>query len=1555
MGENDNDFRFMALNDLITELQSPNFHLEEATEKKVVDKVLLLMKDKNGEVQNQAVKCLGSLVKKVQEAQLQQIVDNLCAFVSQDKEDVREIASIGLKTVMVQIPINSVVAVNSGSSYEGQMDSLDILSEVLLRFGNIIATTNLQKQIANTLFTLLGHNRPALRKRATLAIGYLVAHVPDDVFEDLLGKILNGLETSKNSTDRLRTYIQVTGTISRSNAPRFGKFLPKVAPSVIKYTDLDDDELRENALQTLEAFVLRCPTEITPYIDTIIDLGLKFLRYDPNYDDGDDEDDEDEDMGSASEEEEDDDDGDYSDDDDMSWKVRRTSAKLLSAIIGTRQDLLGQLYSSIAPSLINRFKEREETVRVEILQTFITLLRQTNTYGGAEYDLDVGLESLTKKRKGSRPGTPIETDQSPKALLRAQVPRLTKNLSKQMVSKSVQTRVFGYILLKELVTVLKGGLENNYMLFVPSIQQSLSTASHTDHHHLGTNSNLKIEALGFLRSLFRTHNSEVFQKNVGQLCSPVISAIQDKFYKISSEALVCCMELIRVVRSMEFDEEAQKYTFDSLDPSAKPYVLEIYKVILQRVSTADADQEVKERSILCLGVLLSRVGDELKQELTACLPLLLEKLQNELTRLMAVKTFSQIVESPVCADVDIKASILQAVPEVASLLRKSNRPLKVASLHFLDVSVRRFGKVLPVQSYDELLNELKPLITDEDLHLLPLGLTSVVSILHANPSSINVVKQEILPSVLRLVRSPLIQGQSLDSLLALFAALVRTNDKEFSALISGLVEPVTVSVPEGQLALPKQAFSTIAQCIAVLCLNSDKNLDVTVAEFLRKIEDPRTSDSLKYLSLITLGEIGRRVSLGSHATLHTSILAMFDVHSEEVRSAAAFAIGNVSAGNVSLYVPIIMQEIQKDSKKRYLLLHALKEVITRYTHKEGSKELEAHASEIWILLFDNCESQEEGTRNVVAECLGKLTLTNPYKFLPELQARLRSDSAQIRGTVVSAFKYTFTDNARSYDELLRPLIVEFLSLMKDTDLNVRRLSLSTLDSAAHNKPYLIRDVLGQLLPLLYQETNVVEELIHIVEMGPFKHRVDDGLEIRKSAFECMYTLLEKCRDKVEIFAFIDRVLVGLVDQPDIKMLCHLTLVRLSIVSPTAVAQRLDDMVEPLQTTLNFKLKATAVKQELEKNQELVRSALRAIAFLSKLADPALTPKFEQFVQEVRMGPNAYDLNQYIAESDSRDDLYSISILNNMPYDPTSQSNLDEIKTNHIHLALNVDFTAKALTGSAQLELEAIADNISRVVLDTSYIDIRSVSESGKLLNYQLEKRHEKYGSALTIDLSRPLQKGEKTTVTVEYATTKDCTACQWLEPSQTVGKKHPYLFTQCQAIHARSLLPCQDSPSIKLTYSADITTPLHAVMSAVPAGKKKHDDEKTTFTFEQKQRIPSYLIALAVGNLEGREIGPRSTVWTEPEVMEAAAWEFVDTENFIRTGEEFLTPYDWGRYDLLVLPASFPYGGMENPCLTFVTPSLLAGDRSLVDVVAHEIAHSWMGNLVTTENWEHFW
>jgi len=208
----------------------------------------------------------------------------------------------------------------------------------------------------------------------------------------------------------------------------------------------------------------------------------------------------------------------------------------------------------------------------------------------------------------------------------------------------------------------------------------------------------------------------------------------------------------------------------------------------------------------------------------------------------------------------------------------------------------------------------------------------------------------------------------------------------------------------------------------------------------------------------------------------------------------------------------------------------------------------------------------------------------------------------------------------------------------------------------------------------------------------------------------------------------------------------------------------------------------------------------------------------------------------------------------------------------------------------------------------------------------------------------------------ETAPGDECTAVQWLPPEQTAGKLHPYLFTQCQSTHCRSMVPCQDAPAVKVTYEANVTvpSPLVALMSAVGTGSETAGSH-TTYSFIQKVPISAYLIALAAGNLESRDIGPRTRVWAEPSVVELAAYEFADTEMFVSTAEKLCGDYVWGRYDLLMLPPSFPYGGMENPCLTFVTPTLLAGDRSLSNVIAHEVAHSWTGNLVTNATWADFW
>jgi len=243
-------------------------------------------------------------------------------------------------------------------------------------------------------------------------------------------------------------------------------------------------------------------------------------------------------------------------------------------------------------------------------------------------------------------------------------------------------------------------------------------------------------------------------------------------------------------------------------------------------------------------------------------------------------------------------------------------------------------------------------------------------------------------------------------------------------------------------------------------------------------------------------------------------------------------------------------------------------------------------------------------------------------------------------------------------------------------------------------------------------------------------------------------------------------------------------------------------------------------------------------------------------------------------------------------------------------------------------------------------------------------REEPYGSPLTITVDDEHVKDDpaQLTLCIGVQTTKDCTALQWLTPAQTSNKRHPYMFSQCQAIHARSLFPCQDTPDVKSTYTFNLRSSLPVLASGLSTGAKDYQPGQNgqagtlLYTFHQAIPMPSYLFAIASGDLASTSIGPRSTVWTGPGELTDCQWELEDsTEKFIEIAEKIVYPYAWTTYNVLVLPPSFPYGGMENPVYTFATPTLISGDRQNVDVIAHELSHSWSGNLVSNASWEHFW
>jgi leukotriene A-4 hydrolase/aminopeptidase len=309
-------------------------------------------------------------------------------------------------------------------------------------------------------------------------------------------------------------------------------------------------------------------------------------------------------------------------------------------------------------------------------------------------------------------------------------------------------------------------------------------------------------------------------------------------------------------------------------------------------------------------------------------------------------------------------------------------------------------------------------------------------------------------------------------------------------------------------------------------------------------------------------------------------------------------------------------------------------------------------------------------------------------------------------------------------------------------------------------------------------------------------------------------------------------------------------------------------------------------------------------------------------------------------------------------DSHSYSNPQQTRVTHVDLDWNVLFDKKILQGTATLTVERIPPiktRLGTLILDTRDLTIEKVETSTSGINY--DQTPFKLGAAdkiLGAPLSISLPAGTKY-VRIHYSTSPNASGLQWLEPSQTAGKKQPYMFSQAQAIHARSFIPLQDSPQVRLTYTARVRTPknLLAVMSA--EGNSQTSARGGDYRFVMRRAIPSYLIAIAVGDLQFRSLGKRTGVYTEPSMLAKAANELSDTEKMVAATEKLFGAYRWQRYDLLVLPPSFPFGGMENPMLTFATPTILAGDKSLVSLVAHELAHSWSGNLVTNATWRDFW
>ncbi|CAD5317946.1 unnamed protein product [Arabidopsis thaliana] len=1147
-------------------LEKDSFKIDLDLEVRLSSIILQQLDDVAGDVSGLAVKCLAPLVKKVGEERIVEMTNKLCDKLLHGKDQHRDTASIALRTVVAQIAptlapsilVTLTPQMIGGISGQGmssgiKCECLEIMCDVVQKYGSLM--TDDHEKLLNTLLLQLGCNQATVRKKTVTCIASLASSLSDDLLAKATVEVVKNLSNRNAKSEITRTNIQMIGALCRAVGYRFGTHLGNTVPVLINYctsASENDEELREYSLQALEIMtrILR-----TIWRKILIMRLLKMKK-----------------MSNESANE-------YTDDEDASWKVRRAAAKCLAGLIVSRSEMLTKVYQEACPKLIDRFKEREENVKMDVFNTFIDLLRQTGNVTKGQTDTD---------------------ESSPKWLLKQEVSKIVKSINRQLREKSVKTKVGAFSVLRELVVVLPDCLADHIGSLVPGIERALNDKSST--------SNLKIEALVFTKLVLASHAPPVFHPYIKALSSPVLAAVGERYYKVTAEALRVCGELVRVVRpstaGMGFD--------------FKPFVHPIYNAIMSRLTNQDQDQEVKECAITCMGLVISTFGDQLRAELPSCLPVLVDRMGNEITRLTAVKAFSVIATSPL--HINLSCVLDHLIAELTGFLRKANRVLRQATLITMNTLVTAYGDKIGSEAYEVILVELSSLISVSDLHMTALALELCCTLMTGKSCSENIslaVRNKVLPQALTLVKSPLLQGQALLDLQKFFEALVYHANTSFYTLLESLLSCAKPSPQSG--GVPKQALYSIAQCVAVLCLAAgDKNCSSTVKMLMEILKDDSGTNSAKqHLALLSLGEIGRRKDLSAHAGIETIVIESFQSPFEEIKSAASYALGNIAVGNLSNYLPFILDQIDNQQKKQYILLHSLKEVIVRQSVDKADFQ-NSSVEKILALLFNHCESEEEGVRNVVAECLGKMALIEPEKLVPALQVRTTSPAAFTRATVVTAVKYSVVERPEKLDEIIFPQISSFLMLIKDGDRHVRRAAVSALSTFAHYKPNLIKGLLPELLPLLYDQTVIKKELIRTVDLGPFKHVVDDGLELRKAAFECVFTLVDSCLDQVNPSSFIVPFLKsGLEDHYDLKMLCHLILSLLADKCPSAVLAVLDSLVEPLHKTISFKPKQDAVKQEHDRNEDMIRSALRAISSLDRINGVDYSHKFKGLMADMK--------------------------------------------------------------------------------------------------------------------------------------------------------------------------------------------------------------------------------------------------------------------------------------------------------------------------------------------------
>ena len=913
------------------------------------------------------------------------------------------------------------------SDKEVDAEAVDVLIEVVRCFGPMLQAPEIES-LQEVVLGILENERASsvVKKRAVVAVSILAVYLSDSLLSSFVSHLIESFRNVHLTLVQRRLYITILGSMARSIPLRFGPYLKTLAPfvlSALSQRELDEqfenaaedgepdpetDDVREAALVALEGFLASCGGEMRPYTEETIAAALRFLKYDPNY-----VNDDDEEMGGTESGDEDDegfdDDDDFEaeagfddDDDDASWKVRRCAAKVLYTLISTRGsgDLLedGTLYSQVAPVLVNRFSEREQNVRLEIIATMGSLVRKTGEGSIITFSADDSTDYMSQPhgRKRRRESSTITFDtkqlismsagltsptiepvpaSGPRADLARLSPAIIKAVIKLLKGNAIPSKQAVVTLLENMVAVQHGGLSEYFSQLIDPIVESIkgtgmtsasSTAITSGGAASATGSTLRIAALRLISDLAETHSSSVLQPYLAKIVPGVVAAAKDKFYKISGEAVSTVEQLVKALTPPRSRGMGLRHQAD---------LQNLYQVIISRVGANDADLEVRQRAIHALGILLARTasgeGSRLisQSDRIAALDILKDRLKNETTRLSAVRAVDTVAALTTSKDQLQPAWIRDVSLELAAQLRKADRSLRGASLGALKnlVVTPAARNSLDTPTVNGLISALLPLLNTADLHLLGPTLLVLAALVEDEPRV--VVTEQLNASLCDLLTAPL-GGAVLDALLILVKNI---GEKGVGApLMNGLLKEVSVN---GDPAV-------VGKVIGTLLVFGGASVGVTLDSFLKEL-NTSSDEASKSLALAVLGESALR--MGSRSPLTPDIFTVhFKSDSSKLPLAAAIALGRAGAGNVPTYLPVILSTMENGGNTQYLLLHSIKEILQQAGNNPA--DFTPYSKSIWDRLM--IASQVEDNKAVGAECIGRLAIIEPKTYMPQLQVYL---------------------------------------------------------------------------------------------------------------------------------------------------------------------------------------------------------------------------------------------------------------------------------------------------------------------------------------------------------------------------------------------------------------------------------------------------------------------------------------------------------------------------------------------------------------------------------------